>query len=224
MANFTFQSYAEDNYLQLSGIQHFAFCPRQWALIHIEDRWVENYLTASGRVLHNKVHNDTVLEKRGGLLIARGLKVSSRQLGISGECDVVEFHRTAKGFMLKGCQGHYIAYPVEYKRGVCKVNDCDRLQLCAQAMCLEEMLNDNIPEGSLYYGKSRRREVVTLTVELREKVKSMVQRMHELTSREHTPQAIWSNKCNTCSLKDECVATITRRKKSIEKYLMDGLL
>jgi len=126
--------YQEDDYLQISGLQHFVFCPRQWALIHIEGLWTENYLTASGRVLHSKVHSESELERRGEIIIARGLRVFSSILGISGECDAVEFHKSADGISLRQCQGLYQPYPIEYKRGVFKASDCDRLQLSAQAI------------------------------------------------------------------------------------------
>jgi len=124
-------NYSEYDYLLLSGIQHYAFCPRQWALIHIEEQWQENYLTASGRALHNKAHSGETVEKRGDLLIVRSMKISSRRLGISGECDVVEFHRSENGITIRNYEGLWAPYPVEYKRGKTKLDDCDRLQLCA---------------------------------------------------------------------------------------------
>lgn len=142
--------YKEEDYLCLSGIQHYAFCVRQWALIHIENLWEENYLTASGRVLHNKAHSENKFEKRGNIIIVRGLKISSASLGISGECDVVEFHYNKNGVKLKNYEELYLPYPVEYKRGKPKIDNCDRLQLCAQAMCLEEMLSCSIEEGALF--------------------------------------------------------------------------
>ena len=142
--------YPEDKYLQLSGIQHFAFCPRQWALIHIEGIWEENYLTASGRVLHQRAHDGDFFEKRGDFISARALKIASRRLGISGVCDVVEFRKSGVGIALSGYEDLWIPYPVEYKRGKNKLDDWDRLQLCAQAICLEEMLGCHIPEGAIF--------------------------------------------------------------------------
>lgn len=132
--------YKEEDYLQLSGIQHFAFCRRQWALAYIELQWDENVRTVEGKLLHEKAHDPTNAEKRGDLIISRGMPVYSRELGISGECDVVEFHRSQDGITLFGRDGLYEVIPIEYKRGKPKENDVDILQLMAQALCLEEML------------------------------------------------------------------------------------
>lgn len=198
-------SYEEDDYLMLSGIQHFAFCRRQWALIHMEEQWNENYLTASGRIMHNKAHNADAIEKRGNVIITRGLKVSSARLGISGECDVVEFYRSDTGISLNGYAGLWIPYPVEYKRGKSKSDDCDRLQLCAQAVCLEEMLCIKIEEGALYYGEPRRREIVILTPELRSKLYDMVSAMHGIFRRKYIPKAVYGKHCERCSMKDLCL-------------------
>ena len=143
--------YKEEDYLQLSGIQHFAFCRRQWALAYIELQWDENVRTVEGKLLHEKAHDPTNAEKRGDLIISRGMPVYSRELGISGECDVVEFHRSQDGITLFGRDGLYEVIPIEYKRGKPKENDVDILQLMAQALCLEEMLCCQIPFGYLYY-------------------------------------------------------------------------
>ncbi len=197
--------YTEDNYLQLSGIQHYAFCPRQWALIHIEEQWNESYLTAEGRILHQKAHSSQAAEKRGDLIIFRGLKVYSSELGISGECDVVEFYSSDDGIPLNGYNGLWRPYPVEYKRGKAKLEDCDRLQLCAQAVCLEEMLCVKIETGALFYGEPRRRELVKFTAELRAKLKVLVEDMHKLYKRKYTPKAVKRECCRSCSLKDLCL-------------------
>ena len=138
--------YREEEYLMISGIQHFRFCRRQWALIHIEQQWAENEHTVVGELMHKKVHDPYLSEKRKGVLITRALPVSSRILGISGECDVVEFHRCADGIPLQGCKGKYCVVPVEYKRGSPKKNQADRLQLAAQALCLVEMLFCEMPD------------------------------------------------------------------------------
>lgn len=150
--------YREEDYLQLSGIQHFAFCRRQWALAYIELQWSENVRTVEGRLLHEKAHDVTSAEKRGDLLISRGMPIYSRKMGVSGECDVVEFRRTEKGITLSGREGQFEVVPVEYKRGKPKDNDIDVLQLSAQAMCLEEMLCCCIPYGYLYYGETKHRK------------------------------------------------------------------
>jgi len=212
--------YEEDDYLLLSGIQHYAFCPRQWALIHIEEQWNENYLTAGGRILHNKAHNGEATEKRGNLIIFRGLKVRSAELGISGECDIVEFHKSNAGISLNGYFGLWVPYPVEYKRGKSKLDDCDRLQLCAQAVCLEEMLCVKIKSGALFYGEPRRRETVDFTPELREKLIDIVADMHNLFNRKYTPKAIKGRYCQSCSIKGLCLPGLGKvDKTSVIKYL-----
>lgn len=213
-------SYEEEDYLQLSGIQHYAFCARQWALIHIEAQWNENYLTTGGRILHNKAHNGEATEKRGGLIIFRGLKVCSADIGISGECDVVEFHESRAGIPLNGYAGLWLPYPVEYKRGKTKLEDCDRLQLCAQAVCMEEMLCVKIESGALFYGEPRRREAVDFGPELRAKLKDTVIAMHRLFNRKHTPKAIPGKRCQSCSIHDLCLPGLGKANEtSVAKYM-----
>lgn len=133
-------AFEEEDYLQLSGLQHFAFCRRQWALIHIEAQWAENLRTVDGHLMHENVHNQEFRESRGDRLIVRGLAIHSARLGISGQCDMVEFRQDPAGVPLRGREGLWLPYPVEFKRGKPKEDDADELQLCAQAMCLEEML------------------------------------------------------------------------------------
>ena len=164
--------YQEEDYLLLSGIQHFVFCRRQWALIHIEQQWEENVRTFEGRVMHENAHNADFHEKRNGVIMVRAMKVFSREMGISGECDVVEFQPAPEGITLAGQNGKYIDVPVEYKRGKQKTHNADELQLIAQAMCLEEMLMTRIPKGYLYYGETRRRTEMLFTEELRQSVRS----------------------------------------------------
>ena len=218
------QNYSEDDYLLLSGIQHYSFCPRQWALIHIEELWLENYLTASGRVLHNKAHNGDLVEKRGGLIIFRSLKVSSSRMGVSGECDVVEFHESKKGVSLKNYDGLWMPYPVEYKRGKTKTDDCDRLQLCAQAVCLEEMLCCEIKKGTLFYGEPRRREIVDFTEELRKLLEEVIAEMHRLFWYKHTPKVRTGKHCSNCSLKDLCLPKLCKKTKyNVLNYLKDNI-
>ena len=145
-------TFSSEDLLPLSGLQHFAFCRRQWALIHLEQQWQENLRTVEGGLLHRRAHDEAARERRSDTLILRGLQVVSHQLGLSGQCDVVEFHATPKGVPLQGEEGLWQPYPVEYKRGKPKSHQADELQLCAQAMCLEEMLCCSIPEGALFYG------------------------------------------------------------------------
>lgn len=133
--------YTEDDYLMISGIQHFKFCRRQWALIHVEQQWAENVHTVIGELMHKKVHDPYLTEKRKDTILVRALPVSSRTMGVSGECDLVEFHKCEDGIRLHGHRGTYLIYPVEYKKGKAKSIDADRLQLAAQAMCLEEMFS-----------------------------------------------------------------------------------
>ena len=171
-------AYKEDEYLMLSGIQHFKFCRRQWALIHIEQQWSENVHTVIGELMHKKVHDPSVKEKRKETLLVRALPVSSKELGVSGECDLVEFHKCEDGITLSGHRGLYSVFPVEYKKGKPKITDEDKLQLTAQAMCLEEMFSTTISEGALYYGETRRRENITFSQELRDEVKEIFQEMH----------------------------------------------
>ena len=202
--------YEEADYLQLSGLQHFVFCRRQWALIHIENLWAENYRTADGTVMHENVHNTAYRESRGERKIARGMYVHSARLGISGQCDAVEFLRSADGVPIAGWEGRWQPYPVEYKRGRPQAIDADRLQLCAQAICLEEMLCCDIPEGALYYGETRRRETVKLTRELRQEVRDCLLEMHALYERGHTPRVKPTKACSACSLKELCLPRLLR--------------
>lgn len=197
--------YKEDDYLMISGIQHFKFCRRQWALIHIEQQWAENVHTVVGELMHKKVHDPYLTEKRKDVLITRALPVSSRTLGVRGECDVVEFHKCEDGVKLYGHRGLYQVFPIEYKKGKPKISDEDILQLAAQAMCLEEMFSTVVNEGALFYGETRRREEIMITEELRSQVKEMFQEMHQYYERRYTPKVKWSKSCNGCSLKDICL-------------------
>ena len=210
--------YKEDDFLQLSGIQHFAFCRRQWALIHIELEWEENVRTVEGVLLHEKAHDASIKEKRGNLIITRALPIHSRELGISGECDVVEFHKSKEGITLSGIEGKYTVTPVEYKRGKPKNNDFDVLQVTAQALCLEEMLCCEIPFGYIYYGEIKHRIKVEFTEELRQKVKSMFLEMHKYFVQRYTPKVKISKSCNACSLKDVCIPKLNK-ELSVKKYI-----
>ena len=210
--------YEEDDFLQLSGIQHFAFCRRQWALAYIELQWAENVRTVEGKLLHEKAHDITSREKRGDVLTSRAMPVSSRRLGVSGECDVVEFHRAEDGISLHGYDGVFQVIPVEYKRGKPKAEHVDILQLTAQAMCLEEMLCCEIPFGYLYYGEIRRRERVDFSADIRKEVEEMFREMHSYFEKRYTPRVKWSKSCNACSLKDICLPVLGK-KKSVKGYM-----
>jgi CRISPR-associated exonuclease Cas4 len=214
--------YDGDDYLQLSGIQHFLFCRRQWALIHIELQWAENLRTTDGKIMHRNAHDATSHTRRGDILTVRGLKIHSPKLGLSGECDVVEFHKDPNGVCIDAAEGLWLPYPVEYKRGTVKPNHMDEAQLCAQAMCLEEMLCCNIPEGALFYGETRRREPVAFTPELRQEVEDAALEMHELFQRGRTPKVKPTKSCNACSLKELCLPKLMG-KKSVNVYLRGEL-
>ena len=208
----------EDDYLFMSGIQHFSFCRRQWAMIHVEQQWYENVKTAKGRVEHSRCHDEKAVEKRGNLLILRGLHVSSRRLHMAGNCDVVEFHQDLNGVMLDGYEGTWKAVPIEYKHGHSKSNDADRLQLTAEAMALEEMLVCDIPSGYLYYMETKRREEVFFTEELREKTILMAKEMNDYFHRHHTPKVKTGTFCNACSLKPLCLPKLCKAL-SVEDYI-----
>lgn len=215
--------YSEDDFLKLSGIQHFAFCRRQWALIHIEGQWEENFRTADGRILHDNAHNAEFHEKRGEVITVRGMRIMSRELGISGECDVVEFIRDeTNGVFVPKLGGKFRAAPVEYKRGKPKIDDCDRVQLCAQVLCLEEMLCCDIGEGYIFYGEPRRRERVVFDEELRRSTTKMLLEMRGYFDRGYTPKARRTKSCNACSLKNICLPSLEKTRSAAE-YLKNAL-
>ncbi len=207
-------SYREEDFLRLSGLQHFAFCRRQWALIHIEGQWADSLRTVEGDLFHTRAHDAQQRERRGDRLILRGLPVFSAALGLSGQCDVVEFCASPEGVPLRGEAGLWLPYPVEYKRGAPKSHDADTLQLCAQALCLEEMLCCHIPEGALFYGETRRRTVVPFTPALRQQVEAMLEEMHRLYRRGHTPKVRPSKACSACSLKELCLPALLGRRQA----------
>lgn len=215
-------SYPEEELLQLAGLQHFAFCRRQWALIYIENQWQENLRTMEGHLLHTRAHDEQQRERRGDRLILRGLSVFSHTLGLTGKCDVVEFHADPAGVPLQGEEGLWQPFPVEYKRGEPKEHNADQLQLCAQALCLEEMLCCVIPEGALYYGETRRRTAVPFTGELRQAVRDSLAEMHQLYRRGYTPQVKPGKSCNACSLKERCLPRLARRGR-VEEYLRQAI-
>lgn len=210
--------YNEEEFLQLSGIQHFAFCRRQWALAYIEMQWQENVRTVEGKILHENAHDASLKEKRGDLLIVRAMPIHSREMGVSGECDVVEFHKSKEGINLAGREGTYTVTPVEYKRGKPKTDDSDVLQVAAQALCLEEMLCCTIPHGYIYYGEIRRRVKIEFTNEIKNRVKSIFAEMHKYYAQQYTPKVKISKKCNACSLKHICLPVLNKNK-SVSGYI-----
>lgn len=205
--------YNEEDYLMLSGIQHFEFCKRQWALIHIEQEWAENVLTVEGNALHEKADNPYIRERRGDTIFVRALPVHSRVLGISGICDMVEFTQTDEGIPLNREVGLYCVKPIEYKRGRPKKHKADILQLVAQTLCLEEMLSTTINEAALFYHEIKRRETIAITDTLRNKVVKIVKEMHQYYQRKHTPKVRTGRHCMQCSLRHICLPEMLEREK-----------
>lgn len=214
-----------DDYLLISGLQHFAFCRRQWALIHIEQQWSENLLTAEGRIVHERVHDINSSGIRGGILTLRDLPVKSEKMRVTGCCDAVEFIPCESGITLNGRDGQWRICPVEYKRGHYKINDCDRLQAAAQAMCLEEMFSCEITEGAVFYHETRKREKFEISSELRENVLSAFREMHDLYSRGYTPKVKKHEGCKSCSLKELCLPSLQNGKgfSSVGEYMRISL-
>ena len=216
-------AYKEEDFLLLSGIQHFIFCKRQWALIHIEQQWQENLRTIEGQILHERTHDDSIKEKRGDLIVSRGMAIFSPSLGLTGACDVVELHKVSDGVTIFGREGTYNVVPIEYKRGKPKENESDALQLCAQAMCLEEMLLCEIPEAFLFYGEIKRRLKVVLDDALRQRVRDIAKEMHELYDKRYTPKVKPSKSCKACSLAEVCMPRLCKNP-SVSGYIKNSIL
>ncbi|MFC1866574.1 CRISPR-associated protein Cas4 [Thermodesulfobacteriota bacterium] len=209
--------YEEDDLLPLSGLQHLLFCERQCALIHIEQVWAENLFTAEGRIMHDRVHNAD-RESRGDVRVEYGMPLRSLRLGLIAKADVVEFHRD---------KGHpddvWRPFPVEYKRGKPKKGNYDKVQLCGQAMCLEEMLEVEIPAGALFYGKMRRRQGVDFDSALRRETEDAAEGFHKLVESGITPKPVYKKKCDNCSMYDLCLPKTVEKARTINSYLMDAV-
>jgi len=202
--------YSEDNLLMISALQHLLFCPRQCALIHIEQQWTENRLTAEGRILHERVHT-AAKESRRTVKIEFDVPVRSLRLGLIGRADIVEFHlQTNK---------RWLPFPVEYKRGRPKKDNSDRVQLCAQALCLEEMLDIAIPAGALYYGKKKRRVEILFDQSLRETTTETTDKLRNLINNKTTPPPKYTRSCESCSFIETCLPKITGKKGKVAKYM-----
>ena len=208
--------FSEDNLLPLSGLQHLLFCERQCALIHVEQLWTENRLTAEGRIMHERVHKEDQ-QSRGRVRIEYSMALRSLRLGVVGKADVVEFHRE------DDLPGKWIPFPVEYKRGKPKKDNSDKVQLCAQALCLEEMLETPVPAGALFYGKTRHRLDVDFDKNLRSETESAAERFHALFQKGLTPKAAYSRKCGSCSMNSLCLPKTVKKGKSVERYLLDAI-
>jgi CRISPR-associated exonuclease Cas4 len=211
-------TYIESDLLPISSLTHLSYCKRRFALIHIEQQWAENVFTAEGHTLHDRVH-ELESENRPGVRIVRGLRLVSYALGLVGQADVVEFRQNKAGITLPEASGLWQPIPVEYKRGKPKKDNSDKIQLCAQAMCLEEMLNISIPHGTLFYGKIKRRTQVELTSSLRQETKDCVRQIRNILERKVTPRIEYSKKCNNCSLYDICLPQTTGKDKRVDNYL-----
>lgn len=213
-------SFADDELLPLSGLQHVVFCERQAALIHVEQTWVDNVLTVQGAQRHARVDTDGPRrELRGDHLTVRRLALISRRLGLSGIADVVEFVRDDAGGPVTGVDGCWRATPVEYKRGKPKAHRADEVQVCAQAICLEEMLGPPIAGGFLFYGLEQRRVEVCFDAELRQLVESISARFRQIVENCETPPASWHDGCPACSLIDACMPKRPARTSSARNYI-----
>jgi CRISPR-associated exonuclease Cas4 len=215
----THAPYAESDLLPISGLQHLAFCERRWALVQIESIWADNRFTAEGNALHRRAHSGEI-ESRPGALIRRTLLLHSLRLGLTGQADIVEFQPSPAGILLAGHRGFWTAFPIEYKRSRDKATSrAYHVQLCAQAICLEEMLGTSIPEGAVYDGTHRRRQSVELTPELRARTESLAARMHLLFDRHCTPAPIFTKACKDCSLVEDCHPQILSHPERVSDYL-----
>jgi CRISPR-associated exonuclease Cas4 len=204
-------TFPESDLVPISALQHYMFCPRQCALIHVEQIWVESGLTAEGRIQHERVHAGGA-ETRRDVKRVFALPIRCLRLGLVGKADVVEFHRQA--------DGSWRPYPVEHKRGRRKQEDWDRVQLCAQALCLEEMLDVVVPEGALFYGKEQRREVVTIGDALRCEAEEVADAVHRLLAEGCTPPPEYASKCDSCSLVNICLPRgVGGGKNRVARYL-----
>ena len=209
--------FSEDDLLPISGLQHLLFCERQCALIHVEQLWSENRLTAEGRIMHERVHHED-RQSRGRIRVEYSMSLRSLRLGLIGKADVVEFHRE-----MDDSKERWIPFPVEYKRGRPKKDSSDKVQLCAQALCLEEMLDVDVPSGALFYGKIRHRQDVIFDEDLRSETEDTSARFHQLFEEGKTPKAVYSKKCDNCSMKSLCLPKTVNKAKSIERYLLDAI-
>ena len=216
--------YSDEDLLMLSGIQHMAFCERQWALIHIEQVWSENVRTVEGQHLHERTDDPFADESRKNVRTVRAMPLVSQQLGLRGIADVVEFYQSqeclaGKACTLKSRKGWWRPVPVEYKRGRPKKDDRDAVQLCAQAIALEEMLTISIDEGFLFYGQTKHRELIKLDEKLRKHTIELALRMHQLIQDGKTPKAQKGRHCSQCSLLEECQPELTLHGHSVKAYL-----
>lgn len=226
--------FSEDNLQPIAALQHLAFCERQWGLMYLEQIWAENRLTVEGKQMHERADENST-EVRGGVRIARGLRLRSLRLGLTGRADIVEFHPSENpcpegldplrsAIPLENVDGLWKPFPVEYKHGKPKLNHCDEIQLCAQALCLEEMLSVTISAGAVFYGRPHRRFEVAFNNELRTETEKLTKRLHKLTNEGKIPHGKYEKKCRSCSLLEFCMPKVTVQHKSVARYLNKILL
>lgn len=219
--------YTEEDMLMLSGIQHYMFCPRQWALIHLEQQWNENRLTMEGQLLHSNADNPEYRQKNGNTITLRSVRIASKRLGLYGLTDAVELLPTSdgeSGIRCKAYPGLWRPFPIEYKRGRPKHTPVDEVQLAAQAMCLEEMYGIDIDYGALFYGETRHREVISINSQLREQVIVNAEQMHKIIQTGDLPKASKGKYCKNCSLVDLCMPNIESCSSAntyLKKYLYE---
>lgn len=210
--------YDEEDLLPLSALQHLVFCERRAALICVERLWADNVATVQGSHLHERAHQPAT-ESRPGVRIARALQLRSLQLGVSGVADVVEFHADPGGIPLEGVEGLWRPFPVEYKRGRLRHEPAYAVQLCAQALCIEEMLGVAVPAGAVYYGATARRLEVAFIAALRLATEDAAARLHDLVRASRTPSPHNSPKCRECSMAGLCLPAAVGSSQRAARYL-----
>lgn len=213
--------YEDDDMLMLSGIQHYMYCPRQWALIHLEQQWEDNQLTAEGELLHKNVDNPAYRQKNGGIVTLRAVHIASHKLGLYGISDAIELipsDTEENSITHPRYAGFWKLYPIEYKRGHCKPDERDEVQLAAQVLCLEEMYGIHIPEAALFYNETRHRETVVIDDWLRQLTYELSEAMHKTFISGITPKAVAQRGCRNCSLYDICTPELSK-KTSVSCYL-----
>lgn len=211
--------YSEEELLSLSGIQHYYFCKRQWALIHIEQQWSENGATMEGKIIHEKADDPFYIESRKNTFISRAIPLVSYRLGFYGIADIVEFASSKTGVSVKGKEGKWIPNIVEYKHGKPKEDERDIVQLVAQAMCLEEMLGCKVTSAEFFYNETKRRTKIEITEAVKDRVESLSAEMHKVYSEKITPKAEGGKHCKSCSLVDICMPRLTSKKASVANYI-----
>lgn len=230
--------FTEDDFIMISALQHYVYCPRQCGLIHVDDVWQENLFTVRGDILHQKVDTDTY-ETRGSVKTVRGLRIHSFKYGLAGRCDVVEFHtKKTKGdseFIPEylntvtqqpdpqpagNIKDNIVVLPVEFKSGEPKEDISDKVQLCAQVFCLEEMLDIKINEGAFFYGKVRRRNIVEIDNELRTQTENIISAVRKIVESKIIPAAVYEQKCRNCSLQAICQPKAMNKAK-LQKYIKE---